>query len=213
MTDSKGFFLTFEGGEGAGKSTQISLLRDFLASKGIDVVLTREPGGSAGAEAIRELLLNGAEDKWDPVSEVLLFSAARRNHLQTKVFPALSAGKWVLCDRFADSTMAYQGYAYGEKSVPLSDIEALYKIAAGDFQPDLTFILDIPVEEGLKRVEARSEAITRFEQMKLDFHKKLRSAYVNIADANPERCVLINAADTKERIHERIVSLVMQRLF
>ncbi len=213
MIKPLGRFITFEGGEGAGKSTQVSMLKDFLADKGIEAIVTREPGGSSGAEEIRELLVNGDKHKWEPLTEVLLFSAARREHLHHTVFPALSEGKWVLCDRFADSTMAYQGYAYGEKSVPLPDIKALYKMVAGDFTPDLTFIMDIPVEKGLERVNKRHEVITRFEQMETDFHQKLRSAYLVISDENPNRCVLINAEDTKENVHKRIASLVTQRFF
>ncbi len=209
----KGKFITLEGGEGAGKSTQIVMMADFLTAKGIDVVVTREPGGSPDAEEIRRLLISGGKDRWDAVTELLLFSAARRNHLQKKILPAINAGKWVISDRFADSTTAYQGCGYGENSVPKEMLEAVYKMVAGEFVPDVTFILDIPVDEGMKRVIARGEDKARFEQMDMAFHEKLRAAYAKIAADNPDRCVLVNALNTKENIHKELVKIIEQRFF
>lgn len=209
----KGKFITLEGGEGAGKSTQIVMLADFLTAKGIDVVVTREPGGSPDAEEIRRLLISGGKDRWDAVTELLLFSAARRNHLQKKILPAINAGKWVISDRFADSTTAYQGCGYGENSVPKEMLEAVYKMVAGEFVPDVTFILDIPVDEGMKRVIARGEDKARFEQMDMVFHEKLRAAYAKIAADNPDRCVLVNALNTKENIHKELIKIIEQRFF
>jgi len=209
----KGKFITLEGGEGAGKSTQIVMLADFLTAKGIDVVVTREPGGSPDAEEIRRLLISGGKDRWDAVTELLLFSAARRNHLQKKILPAINAGKWVISDRFADSTTAYQGCGYGENSVPKEMLEAVYKMVAGEFVPDVTFILDIPVDEGMKRVIARGEDKARFEQMDMAFHEKLRAAYAKIAADNPDRCVLVNALNTKENIHKELIKIIEQRFF
>ncbi len=211
INNKKGFFITFEGGEGAGKSTQIKMLHEYLSNEGIASILTREPGGTKGGEAIRELLLTGEGDKWDPVSEVLLFSAARREHILKEIFPALSRGQWVLCDRFSDSTVAYQGYAYGSKSVSLEEIDILYRISVGNFYPDLTIVLDIPVEEGLSRVKGRNEAINRFEAKEIEFYEKLRSAYISISKSNPDRCVLIDALRSKEEINSEIISLVKRR--
>lgn len=208
---SKARFITLEGGEGAGKSTQIRLLADFLRTKGIDVVITREPGGSDGAEAIRNLLISGDKGKWDALSEVLLFSAARRNHLINTIFPALQAGSWVISDRFADSTMAYQGYGYGEKGVNKDIISELYQMVAGDFVPDLTFMLDISPAEGFKRVASRNEEISRFEKMNMDFHLKMQQAFKDIAENNPERCVVLDASLPQQNIHNQIATIVSNR--
>lgn len=211
VVKEKGIFITLEGGEGAGKSTQIRLLHDFLISSGKETLITREPGGSVGGEEIRKLLVSGDKNRWDPLTEALLFSAARRNHLQTLILPALNEGKWVISDRFVDSSTAYQGYGYGENAVAEDTLAFLYSIIAGDFAPDLTFILDIPPEEGLKRVAIRNEETSRFELQQMDFHKKMRAAYLDIANKNPERCVLINANDTVENVHNRILSIIKQR--
>lgn len=204
----KGRFITLEGGEGAGKSTQAKKLSAFLNDNGIQTVLTREPGGSDGAEEIRKLLVSGNKDKWDVMTEVLLFSAARRNHLQTKILPALREGKWVISDRFADSTMAYQGYGYADNGVGKDDIVALYKMIAKDFQPDLTFILDLPVKDGFARVAKRGEEISRFEQMDITFHDHLRNAYLDIAKNNSNRCKLIDASKNEDEVFKDIVEEV-----
>ncbi|PPR65054.1 MAG: Thymidylate kinase, partial [Alphaproteobacteria bacterium MarineAlpha4_Bin2] len=147
-----GKLITFEGGEGAGKSTQVALLADYLETKGIKFVKTREPGGSSGAEDIRRLLVEGAVDRWDSIAETLLLMAGRRSHFKELLEPALIGGKWVICDRFSDSTLAYQGYGQG---VDLEMISQLQYLAIGEFAPDLTFLLDIPVNEGLSRAEER----------------------------------------------------------
>ena len=138
---TKGLFITLEGGEGSGKTTQIKLLQEYLEGKGIECVKTREPGGSPAAEEIRQVILSGGKEKWDSISETLLFYAARRNHLTQLILPAINAGKWVVCDRFADSTMAYQGYGRQDGLLTRADLDFLYHLVAGDFKPDLTFIL------------------------------------------------------------------------
>ena len=155
MTDPRGRFISIEGGEGAGKSTQVGLLVAALDRAGIPVRATREPGGSPGAEAIRRLLLEGEGERWDAISEALLLVAARRDHVARLIAPALAQGVWVVSDRFADSTMAYQGYG---KGVAFDDLATLHHLALGDFAPDLTVILDLPVETGLARAAARSAA-------------------------------------------------------
>ena len=165
-----GHFITFEGGEGAGKSTQIKLLAKALRTLGYDVVETREPGGSPGAEQIRTLLVTGEVGRWSPMSEALLHYAARRNHVETTVMPALRAGQWVVSDRFADSTMAYQGYGHG---MGRERIEQLHALALGPFKPDLTLILDLPVEAGLRRATAGHDgAEDRYERMDRAFHER-----------------------------------------
>ena len=188
----RGRFITFEGGEGAGKSTQIRKLAERLEAARTHVVVTREPGGSAGAEIIRHLVLSGMGKLLGADAETLLFSAARDDHVRAVILPALSQGAWVLCDRFFDSTRAYQG-RLGNVTPGLLD--AMQRVTIGDLKPDLTIILDVPVEIGLKRAAARrgSETPDRFESEDLGFHQELRDAYREIAAAEPERCVLIDA--------------------
>lgn len=205
---TQGFFISFEGGEGAGKSTQIRRLADMLQASGHDVVVTREPGGSPGAEAIRELLVNGAADRWSPVTESLLMYAARRDHLERLIRPALARGAIVLCDRFADSTRAYQG-AGGD--APATLISALEAHVLGGTVPVLTLILDLPAEVGLKRAEARGGA-ARFESKGLAFHERLRAGYLEIARQEPERCVVINADAELDAVTAAISDVVAQRL-
>ncbi|PZR35917.1 dTMP kinase [Caulobacter segnis] len=205
---TQGFFISFEGGEGAGKSTQIRRLADRLQAAGHDVVVTREPGGSPGAEAIRELLVNGAADRWSPVTETLLMYAARRDHVERVIRPALSRGAIVLCDRFADSTRAYQG-AGGD--APASLIASLEGHVLGDTVPDLTLILDLPAEVGLQRAEARGGA-ARFESKGLDFHERLRAGYLEIGRREPERCVVIEANAAIDDVTAAIGEAVDQRL-
>ena len=209
---SKGIFITFEGGEGAGKSTQVKKLADYLENRGIPVVLTREPGGSAGAEEIRSVILSGKKDKWDSLSETLLFSAARRNHLTQVVWPALDDGKWVICDRFADSTMAYQGYGRHDNLLSQADIQYLYKLIAGDFKPNATFILDIPPEDGLKRAFNRGNT-NRMEDMDLSFHHNLRQAFLDIARGEPDRCVVLDALKAPDTLHEEIIDFLSRKHF
>jgi dTMP kinase len=203
----RGRFISFEGGEGAGKSTQIRLLVDALAARGLDVIATREPGGSPGAEEIRRLLVSGDPGRWDGVTEALLHFAARRDHLARTVWPALDAGRWVVTDRFADSTMAYQGYGHGLGREP---IERLYAVAVGDFAPDLTLILDIPVEAGLDRTQGRTGGEDRYERMDREFHRRLRDGFLDIAAREPGRCVVIDAARPVEAVQADMLATVLR---
>ena len=205
---TQGFFISFEGGEGAGKSTQIRRLADRLSAAGHDVIVTREPGGSPGAEAIRDLLVNGAADRWSPVTESLLMYAARRDHVERVIRPALARGAVVLCDRYADSTRAYQG-AGGD--APASLIAALEEHVLGGTIPVLTLILDLPAQVGLQRAEARGGA-ARFESKGLAFHERLRAGYLEIARQEPERCVVINADAELDAVTSAIADAVAQRL-
>jgi len=179
-----------------------------LDRAGIPARATREPGGSPGAEAIRRLLLEGEGERWDAVSEALLLVAARRDHVARVIAPALAQGVWVVSDRFADSTMAYQGYGRG---VALEELATLHHVALGDFAPDLTVILDLPVEIGLARAAARSPA-DRFERLDRDFHEKLRRGYRQIATDNPTRCVLVDASGDTHSVHRAVAAAVEQRL-
>ena len=205
----RGRFLTVEGGEGAGKSTQVGLLVAALARAGIPALRTREPGGAPGAEDIRKLLVEGDPGRWDAQSEALLMVAARRCHLTAMVWPALAQGTWVVSDRFADSTLAYQGSAGG---VPRADLEALHRIIAGDFAPDLTLILDLPIDLGLARAAARAGAETRFERKDRAFHEKLRQGFLEIATREPRRCVLIDATGDVDAVHQSVLAAVRERL-
>ncbi len=205
---AKGRFITFEGGEGAGKSTQIKLLAETLRGRGIAVVTTREPGGAPGAEEIRRLVVEGEPGRWDPLTESLLFTAARREHVLRTIRPALAQGTWVLSDRFADSTVAYQGYAQG---VPLDKLATLYEVAIGDFEPDLTLVLDMPVEEGLKRAKARGGGEDRFERMGYEFHEKMRRGYLEIAQSNPQRCLIVAAEGSVTAVQRAVLAAVDQQ--
>lgn len=202
----KGLFITFEGGEGSGKTTQIRLFLEYLKQKGRSVILTREPGGSEGAEEIRSLLLKGAVNKWDKITEILLFSAARRDHLVKKIWPALEQGEIVVSDRFADSTLAYQGFGYGINDEIIHMVQDTYQMIAGDFQPDMTIILDIDPKIGVARSMSREgNDEQRFENMDLTFHENLRKGFLEIANQNPQRCVVINAGNSIEAVHLEIV--------
>jgi dTMP kinase len=205
----RGRFITFEGGEGTGKSTQVPLIASFLRDTGLDVVETREPGGSPGAEKIRELLVNGSTDRWDSLTETMLHFAARREHLERTIRPALEAGAWIVCDRFVDSTMAYQGYGM---AVPRDIIEDLTRITIGTLKPDLTFILDIPPEIGLKRADDRQAGGTRYEQMDIAFHQRLRDGFLDIAQRDPDRCIVLDAADSIDNLSRTIRETVDTRL-
>ena len=202
-------FITFEGGEGAGKSTQIGLLAADLSAAGIPVQTTREPGGSPGAEQIRELLVTGAGDRWDAMTEALIHFAARREHLRSVVWPNLAAGQWVLSDRFADSTMAYQGYGHGLGREP---IEQLYALVVGKFAPDLTLILDVPVALGLERALARRDGEDRYEGLDGAFHECLRQGFREIAEREPHRCVLIDGSGGVESVQAAVQACVTERL-
>lgn len=205
---ASGAFISFEGGEGAGKSTQIRRLAEHLSARNLEVVLTREPGGSPGAESIRDLLVNGPVDRWSPVTETLLMYAARRDHLERVITPALARGAVVLCDRFSDSTRAYQG-AGG--NAPASLIAALEEHVLAGAMPDLTLIFDILPALGLERASVRGGA-ARFESKGLAFHERLRAGFLEIARREPERCVVIDASATPETVFEAVSATVTRRL-
>lgn len=207
----RGRFITFEGGEGTGKSTQSRLLAKRLRGMAIEVVQTREPGGSLGAEIIRHILLSGAAKPFGPETEALLFAAARADHIKTIIAPALERGAWVICDRYIDSTRVYQGAA---GNVDPRFINGLERVTVGGIIPDLTIILDIDTQVGLARAAARrsGQKIDRFESEKLEFHTKLREAYREIAAANPERCALVDASGTPEAVAFAIWKIVGKRL-
>ncbi len=206
MTSGK--FITFEGGEGAGKSTQVRVLAEALSARGIEVVQTREPGGAPQAEVLRDLLISGATDRWSAGAEALLNYAARDDHLRTTIRPALERGAWVLCDRFADSTRAYQGLA-GEVSPEM--IEAVHREIVAGTDPDLTLVMNIAPETGLERAHARGDA-NRFENKGLDFHQALQKSFLEIAKAYPARCVVIEASGSIEDISAAVWREVETRL-
>ena len=206
---AQGRFITFEGGEGAGKSTQLVQLATRLNLAGIQLVRTREPGGSEGAEAIRNLVLNGDADRWSSMTETLLMYAARRDHIERVIRPALARGHWVLCDRFADSTRAYQGAAGGTDVGLISALEAH---VLGETRPDLTLILDIDPEVGLHRAALRAGNEMRFESKGLEFHQRLRAGFLEIAASEPDRCVLVDASGKVPHISERVWAAVQERL-
>jgi dTMP kinase len=211
-TPAIGKFITFEGGEGVGKSTQLRNLAERLAARGVTTVTTREPGGSPRAELLRETLLSGKAKKLGPLGEAVLFTAARIDHVDKLIAPALERGDWVLCDRFADSTRAYQGASGG---VETSIIDLLECAALAGLKPDLTIILDLPPQEGLERAARRSdgEGQDRFESEDVGFHEILRRAFLDIAAAEPERCCVINSAASKDEVSEAIWRIVEARFF
>ncbi|WP_430475412.1 dTMP kinase [Thalassospira lucentensis] len=213
MTGKPGLFISFEGGEGSGKSTQIRCLEKWFRGSGHDVVVTREPGGSAGAEEIRNLLLTGDPGRWDAVTEAFLMFASRRDHVERTIRPALADGKVVLCDRFADSSVAYQGYGHG---LGADYIRNLWALAIGDFKPDLTLVFDLAIETGLERAGERfanvSAAEDRFERMGTDFHQRLRDGFREIAASEPVRCRVIDAAGEIEVVSQRVIKAVKDSL-
>jgi dTMP kinase len=204
---TRGRFITFEGGEGVGKSTQVRRLADRLRDRG-EVVVTREPGGSPGAEAIRALLVSGPVERWSPISETLLMYAARRDHIERVIAPALARGAWVICDRFYDSSRAYQGAAGG---APAGLLRALEAEVVGEVIPDLTLILDLPVKTGLARASRRGQDEGRFEAKGAEFHERLRAAFLEIAAAEPERCRVIDADAGIDAVTARINAAVTGR--
>ncbi len=203
-----GKFITFEGGEGAGKSTQVQLLCEKLTSRGIKTVQTREPGGARDAEILRELLLSGDVDRWSANAEALLNYAARDDHLRSVIRPALEAGDWVVCDRFADSTKAYQGYAGG---VSTEMIDVIHAEIVEKTEPDLTVIMDLPASVGLERARLRKGG-DRFESKRLEFHEKLREGFIEIAGNHLDRCVIIDATGEIAGISNKIWNIVESRL-
>ncbi len=206
---TRGRFITFEGGEGAGKSTQVRILAERLRGAGLEVVATREPGGSPGGEAIRALLVNGDPDRWSAVSETLLMYAARRDHIERTIRPALERGAWVISDRFADSTRAYQGAGGG---VAHGLVQALETFALEGTRPDLTLVLDLPVAVGLERAGLRGGGEARFEAKGVDFHQRLRDGFLAIAEAEPNRCVVLDAGQPPEAVSDAVWSAVIAHL-
>lgn len=210
---NQGKFITFEGGEGAGKTTQARLLRERLVKLGLEVVMTREPGGSPRAEEIRAILLSGKAKRFGPLAETVLFYVARDSHLELTIRPALARGAWVVCDRFFDSTRAYQGAAGG---VSITILDALERIIVGATRPDLTIMLDLPPGEGLRRVKERADADQgalpdRFESMNLAFHDTLRQEFLDIARAEPQRCVIVDANRLADKVALDVWIAVKQR--
>ena len=212
----KGLFITLEGGEGTGKSTQVKLLHQALAGAGIDALTTREPGGTDQAERIRNLLIQRDAGHFDALTEALLMMSARREHLVNKIWPALDKGQWVISDRFADSTRAFQGYGMGLEQ---DAIEKIYALIAGDFHPDLTFIFDIDPELGLKRslkqlgvtTNATEKTEDRYERMGLPFHQRLRKGFLEIARKFSGRCVIIDATQDIPVIHRQLLKVIETR--
>lgn len=206
---ARGLFITFEGGEGAGKSTQVTALANRLAATGREVVRTREPGGSPGAEAIRALLVTGGVNRWSPVTETLLMNAARRDHLERVIEPALARGAMVVCDRFADSTRAYQGAGGGAPDALIGELE---RAVVGATRPDLTLLLDLDPAVGLARSGARQTDAHRFEQHDLAYHRRLRAAFLALADAEPGRFAIIDANAPCEAVTAAVWAAANERL-
>lgn len=207
---TKGKFITFEGGEGGGKTTHIKRLKEWIEEKtGAQVITTREPGGTEGAEAIRDLLLKGKADKWDDITEALMFFAARRDHLVRVIWPALERGDWVISDRFVDSTFAYQGYGHG---CDMEMLKNLYTLVAGAFKPDLTVVLDLDPREGIARTRGRTVEEggdeNRFENIDIAFHDRLREGYLSLASDEPDRFAVIDASQNIENVWNDILKVL-----
>ncbi|RKQ71374.1 thymidylate kinase [Litorimonas taeanensis] len=203
-----GQFITFEGGEGAGKTTQAKLLCDALENAGVETLLTREPGGTFGAEAIRDLVLSGSNERWSGMTELLLMYAARLDHVEKLIKPALARGAWVISDRFADSSLAYQGYARG---LGAQKVKELHDTIMDGFEPNLTVLFDIDPILAQKRVEMRGENLSRFDKQDIDFHNVLRDAFLDIAHQNADRFVTVDAGAGREAIHARIIHVLTMR--
>jgi len=212
----KGLFITLEGGEGSGKTSQINHLSEYLTDQGSRVITTREPGGTDEGEAIRSLLVQRDGGDWNPMSEVLLLFAARITHIEKVIKPALEDGKIVICDRFTDSTVAYQGYGRG---LEIDKIRSIQEIAIGDFAPDITLILDINVKLGLDRSNKRLAANSgyeqtedRFERMDIGFHEKLRNGFLDIVKNEPQRCHVIDASENIDSVFESIKDVILAKI-
>jgi len=210
VTDTQGRFISFEGGEGAGKSTHITALAESLRQRGHDVLVTREPGGTTGAEAIRSLIVTGAGDRWSAEAELLLLLAARRDHVERVIEPALAQGRLVLCDRFSDSTVAYQGAARGLGETRVASLDAQW--GAGGLKPDLTLLLDLDVKTGLARTMGRDGDETRFEGLDLAFHETLRQAFLARAKAEPDRIAIIDAGAALDVVSSAVLETSLVRL-
>lgn len=210
-TKSKGLFITFEGGEGVGKTTQINLLKSYLLNINYKVVCSREPGGTIEGEQVRKLLVSGYSKTWDPMSEALMFNASRRQHINKIIFPSLDKGNIVLCDRFIDSTIVYQGYA---GSIEQSILKDLHKKFCYNLYPDLTFFLDLEASLGLKRTRKRSDykEENRFENFGLDYHNKISKGFNNLANNNKERIITIDASQSIEQISKNIINFINLKL-
>jgi dTMP kinase len=204
---AQGFFITFEGGEGAGKSTQIRRLAEKLRAKGYKILMTREPGGSPGAEAVRHVILSGAAEPFGPEMEALLFAAARSDHVEQIIRPAVQSGKIVLCDRFLDSSRVYQGGAGNLDADYMAEIE---RVAINGMMPDMTLILDIDPEEGLRRASSRRGAAQadRFEKESLAIHQRRRNAFLEIAENEPQRCIVIDASANEDAVENMVTAAV-----
>lgn len=211
----RGKFITFEGIEGCGKSTQIKILDDYLRLRGHTTVLTREPGGTPIGEKIRQVLLNAQHQEMKPLTELLLYAAGRCQHVHQIIAPALEAGKIVLCDRYADATEAYQGAARG---IDKKFLHTLHQLATENLKPDLTILLDCPVEIGLKRTQERESEVVgqanldRFEKEAFDFHERVRQGYLKIAQAEPQRVKVVSGMEDVQKVHEKIVEEVMRKI-
>ena len=207
-----GRFITFEGGEGGGKSTQTRLLQDALASNGIESILTREPGGSVGAEEIRELIVTGSSDRWDPLTELCLLYAARRDHWLKVIKPKLEHGIWVISDRFADSSIVYQGYA---GDIDIDTVLNIHNVVLGEVWPDLTIVLDLPPELGLersyKRDTANNSKDTRFEKRELHFHNLLREGFQYLHSKSPDRICVIDGTKNIKEVEMEVFSIIKKR--
>lgn len=204
-----GRFITLEGGEGVGKSTQIRRLAEALAGRGIDVVTTREPGGTEGAEAIRGLLMSGGLDRWNDATEALLFAAARADHVAKLIRPSISAGKWVVCDRFVDSTRAYQGGAGG---ISDADILDLHRVGSGGLLPDRTIVLDLPVVEGARRAAARSAETDRMGAKSADYYERVAARFREMAGLEPDRFRIVDASGSPDAVTARILDALADLL-
>lgn len=206
--NKKGYFITFEGGEGSGKSTQLKMLSSAFEKSGKPFIATREPGGSENAEKIRSLLVSGSADSWDPITETLLFTAARSDHVNRLVKPAIAEGKIVICDRFFDSTLVYQGIG---KKLGENYIKSLHHMVFGNFMPDLTIILDIDPALGLKRAGERRGSENRFEQLDIKFHQQIREGFLQTARNEPLRCVVLDAMKDADILHIHIKEIIGEK--
>ena len=204
----RGKFITFEGGEGTGKSTQTGLLAKALEDAGIEVLTTREPGGTQSAEEIRALLLDGELERWHVKSEAFLHFVARIEHLDKTILPALEQGTWVISDRFSDSTLAYQGAGHG---IDRADLLAIKQLAIGDFAPDLTLLLDLPPDEGLARAFARAGNDDRYERRDLDFHIRIRNAFLDLARQESNRMKVVDANQSVDGVQSDILLAVTEK--